>query len=201
MSVEALLSAIEREGRREAERILAAAREEAERLDREADERLERRRRASTSAHEAEARARAEAEVAVVRRAVREEVLEARRALLERAFGAALSPALRPEALAAVRAELGEDLARALACLDPAGAVISCAPALAEAVGEAVGAAPGVRAPEIRVDAGLEAGLRLASEGGRVEVDLGLASRVEAARPRAAVAALRAFDDAQEAGT
>jgi vacuolar-type H+-ATPase subunit E/Vma4 len=131
-----------------------------------------------------------------VRREVREEVLETRRALLERAFEVALSPELRAEALALVRAGLGEDLARALACVDEADAVACCAPALVEAAREALG--DGL--VELRVAPGLEAGLQLASEGGRVEVDLRLASRVEAARPRAAVAALEAFDGAPETG-
>lgn len=206
MSLEGLLSIIEREGREEARRVVAAAREEAGRLERDAVERLERRREASTSAHAAELRARAAAEVAAVRREVRAEVLHARQALLERAFAAALSPELEETAVEAVRPGLPDALARALACVDPAGASVACAPALLEparralagpsdstSAGRAADAPPGA---ELRADPELRAGLRVVSADGRVQVDLTLPGRLERGRPRLAMAALRALDGA-----
>ncbi|HKK27876.1 MAG TPA: hypothetical protein VKB18_07325 [Gemmatimonadota bacterium] len=199
MSLEALLAAIERGASEEAARLVDEARAEAARLEAEAAGRLARRREASTSAWEADLRSRAEAGVAAVRREARESVLEAREELLERAFAAAVSPDLREAALGALRASLDGRLSRALACLDPVGAVVSCSPSLCEDVrGHLAEIRPGPSgepAIEVRPDPEITAGLRIAAADGRVEVDVTLQGRLDRARRRAAIEALSAFYD------
>ncbi len=193
MSLDALLDAVERRGREEAERVEEEARARAKAVERGAAERLRGRRDATLRDREAGLRAEADGALASARREARLRTLTARAALLDRVFRSVESAL--PEVARSPRylAALPGLLAGALECVPDGEVTIECSPGLEAnveaALREADEPATGRRV-EVRPDPAVDSGLRVA--GGSVTVDLTLAGRLERGRARLAITALDA---------
>jgi vacuolar-type H+-ATPase subunit E/Vma4 len=197
VSLDALLDAIERRARQEVDRVLEEARERAAAIDRESEARLRARRQAALGEREAALRTEIEASLAAARREARSRTMAAREALLDRVFGAVESSLPGAAASETYAAGLPEALEDALACVEPNGATLECAPALVPVVSAALTRVLG-HAPEedgIRVLGSPETatGLRILSAGGDRVVDLTLAGRLERRRPQLAIVAMEAL--------
>jgi vacuolar-type H+-ATPase subunit E/Vma4 len=184
-----LLTALERDAREQAERVVAEARAEAARITEAAEQEVARRREATVGAQEREQRAHLEQALSEARRAARRDVLEARDRLLARVFAAAR--AALPDAVRrpAYTAALPQRVEAALAAFENTeGVVVRAPPALAPALGAAVSGHPGLR---VCADATAGSGFRVATADGSLEVDDTLETRLAARRAALARDALR----------
>jgi vacuolar-type H+-ATPase subunit E/Vma4 len=189
VSLDHLLTALERDAREQAERVVAEARAEAARIAAEAEQDLARRRDATVGAHEREQHAHLEQALSESRREARREVLEARDRLLARVFAAAR--AVLPEAVGrpAYQSALPRRVEAALAAFEGSEeVVVRASPALASALGATASAHAGLRVWE---DADIGSGFVVATADGSLAVDDTLETRLAARRAALARDALR----------
>jgi vacuolar-type H+-ATPase subunit E/Vma4 len=184
MPLEHLLVALERDADAQAQELRAEARAAAATVASACEERLARRRREVVGAREAELRAAAELALGEARRVGRRAVLEARQRLLERVFAAAQTALPDAGAGANYRGALPGHVAEAVACIGDEPGVIRCPATLVPALRAAV---TRYKQLEVRVDATIAAGFRLATADGGIEVDHTLAGHLERSRPRLAL--------------
>src|SRR3990172_2450873 len=187
MPLEHLLAALERDAPAPAGTLLADARAAADAIAAEAEQAIARRRRDVLGARESELRVAAQVALAEARRAGRRTVLEARQRFLDRVFAAA--GAQFPEATVgeAYRAALPRHVAATLQSIGAVPAVIHCPEGLVPTIRAVVARQKHL---SVESDAGVEAGFRLTTTDGTVEVDHTLDGLLERLRPRLALAVL-----------
>jgi vacuolar-type H+-ATPase subunit E/Vma4 len=189
---EALIAAIEAEGRERVAALLHEAEAEAETLRAEADAQARLVGEQTLALHERDLRADVHARIAVVSAETRRRVLEARAVLLERIFG--LAREALPAALesGAAQAALAS---RAQAALEhaPVGAVeIMCSTNAIEAIQVALAGRDGVT---LEHDPELAAGFRLSAAGGALIIDATLEQLLVQQRDRLAIALMHRIED------
>ncbi|HTL96187.1 MAG TPA: V-type ATP synthase subunit E family protein [Gemmatimonadaceae bacterium] len=191
--IDALLATLEREGEADVARVLAEGRAQAAAVAAESEARIVARKRAALGSREAEGRVSLERQHANARRAARGRVLAARAALLERLFAALRECLPGVAATPAYRETLAGDVMRAVRFAGGRPAVLRCAASLASALARVV-----KTNGKLRIEAvpDIAAGYRLVTTDGVLEVDATLEGALERLRPRIALAALTAFENA-----
>jgi vacuolar-type H+-ATPase subunit E/Vma4 len=168
MALDELLVALRREAQIEVDRLLAEARAAAAQRTALADAAIARQRETSLGTRQRAQESELEAALSAARLGARRQVLAARDRLLVRFFTALRAGC--PEAI--TRPEyldtLPHRVAAALACVDKADAVVlSAPPSIVAALADVV---RGMGRVTCRTDAGVGAGIRVASADGNVEV-------------------------------
>lgn len=184
MAIEQLLATLEREGKEDAERVVADARAEAARLRAAAEEDLDRRRRDRVEPEGRRLRAEAAAALAVARHTARRAQLLARDRLLERIFAAARELLAAAAGSEAYRRTLGRRVEEAASYAGDSPAVLRCPPALAHTLAPVVASLLNLT---VEPDAGAPPGFSITSADGAVSVDQTLTGRLAQLAPQLAI--------------
>lgn len=190
MALDKFLAALETDARDQAARLLDAARAEAAQVAEAAATRCDARRRDTLAAREQDRRAVVELELGVTRRAARGSVLEARQQLLDRVFRTAATLLEAAPAREAYVRVLPAHLADALACAGDGPVEIRCPALLVASIRARVKSRPHVRV----VATPGPVGFTVLARDGAVEIDSTLVARLERARPRLVIEAMRALE-------
>ncbi len=183
MPLEQLLTTLRAEATRGVEATLAAATAEAEAIRAAARSRRERQKEGHLAEAEAEARERHAAELGAALQRARADRLLALRRVVERVLAEAEAALGAAAESPQYMRQLPRRLAAALALVDDADAVVRCPGALAEPLRRAA-AEGGCDGVDVRADAAVGAGFRVAARGGALVVDETLAARLRQLRPR-----------------
>lgn len=189
MEIQSLDALITRRGADEADALRTAAKDEAARILAAAMQRVEERRNTQRVSRATTLDAASAAERAAARHAARVAVSEARARCLDRIFAAAHARLPAVVSTPAGAARLEADLHEALDYLPPGAATVFTAPAAADVAHRTVAAQrPGTR---VDIDRALETGTRVASDDGRMVIEVSLESRLDAMRRSLAIALAR----------
>jgi vacuolar-type H+-ATPase subunit E/Vma4 len=197
MSIEALRSAIEAQGRARVAAALRDGEDEAGTLRSEAARAAARRRRETLEGEEAALRRAAGARIAAARLRAMQEVLEARETLLDRVFAKAAASASETLGSPQARAWLVAAACGALAHMPEGSVTFRCSHEVVAWLEEALAEREGVR-----VEADLEGavGFRAIGAGGELVVDGTLERMLELRRPELAIEVIERLDDREPAG-
>ena len=179
MALTDLMAALAADVQAKAEQELEAGRREAERIRRESDEAIARRRAELLSAHESATRRSLMEKAAEAESAVRGKLLAAREEVIRQVLTAVHSRLSSVQTGADYLAIVPEELREALSYVPDVDVEIRCSPALVTHLTRFTAN----RAIRIMADSGIVAGFRISAEGGRVQVDQTLETRLARLEP------------------
>ncbi len=198
MALADLIAALEADVERQAADILAAGRAEAERIRQTTADALARRRAERLAQHEQQSRHALARQLTQAEARLRGELLAAREALLTSVLAGARTQLAGLQKGEVYQRLLADELLDALSYADPHGAVVRCPPALAAPARAALNS--GHESVMVEEDAAMGAGFRVIAEGGRVEVDQTLETRLRRLEPRLRIEIVQRVERVATAG-